>query len=326
MFPCHCKTKTVVATFAVVSQATFCSRRCACPRHRPAPQKRQTLEQELLRASDAPDPADPASDARRARAPSAATARIYAAAWVAFQAWCRARKAECLPAAPPTVAAYLDACDARLGPSGLRRILAALADRHRSVGQPWHGSDPLVARTLASLKVHAPRPRRAATFADAELQRLVATCDLPEKAGGGLAACRDRALLLASFAAGLRRSELVALDHHDVRLTAQGMTLHLSVRARAGGAAEVVVARGPAPLCAVRAMEAWLERAGIEYGPVFVRITAAGTLEDRLTGNGVWKILRRRAALAGLDGPAGERMSPQALGERFPGAHCMSPH
>ncbi len=318
MFPCFCPTKTAVATFAVVSQAAFCPRCRAGPRHRPASQRRQTLEQELLRAPEAPDPATPASDARRARAPSAATARIYAASWVAFQAWCRARDAECLPAAPPTVAAYLDACGVRLGPSGLRRVLAALGHRHRSAGQPWHGSDPLVARTMAGLKARATRPRRAATFADAELRRLVATCDLSEGAGSGLAACRDRALLLTSFAAGLRRSELVALDHHDVRFTAQGMTLHLPPRARAGGAAEVVVARmAEAPLCAVRAMEAWLHRAGIEYGPVFVRITAAGTLEDRLTGNGVWRILRRRAALAGLDAPAGERVSPQALRKGF---------
>ena len=317
MFPCLCSTKTAVATFAVVSQAAFCPRRFAGPRHRPAPQRRQTLEQELLPASDAPGPAHSASDARQARAPSVATVRIYGAAWVAFQTWCRAQDAECLPAAPRTVAAYLDACGARLGPSGLRRILAALAYRHRSAGQPWHGNDPLVARTLAGLKAHATRPRRAATFADTELQRLVATCDLPEEAGGGLAACRDRALLLAIFSAGLRRSELVALDHGDVRHTAQGMILHLWVRARAGGAAEVVVARGPAPLCAVRAMEAWLGRAGIEYGPAFPRITAAGTLEDRLTGNGVWRILRRRAALAGLNGPAGERVSPQALRRSF---------
>ncbi len=249
---------------------------------------------------------------------SPATGRIYAVAWVAFQAWCRAQDAECLPAAPHIVAAYLDACSARLGSSGLRRVLAALAHRHRSAGQPWLGSDPLVARTLAGLTARAPRPRRAATFAEAEIRRLVATCDLPEGAGRGLAACRDRALLLASFAAGLRRSELVALDHDDVRFTAQGMTLHLSVRARAGGGAEVVVARGvEVALCAVRAMEAWLRRAGIEYGPVFPRITAAGTLEDRLTGNGVWKILRRRAALAGLNGPAGERVSPQALRRSF---------
>ena len=147
-------------------------------------------------------------------------------------------------------------------------------------------------------------------------------CREPEQGDGdtGLAACRDRALLLASFAAGLRRSELVALDHDDVRFTAQGMVLHLPARARAcaGGAAQVAVTReAEVSLCAVRAMEAWLCRAGIDYGPVFLRVTAAGTLEGRLTGNGVWRIVRRRAALAGLVVPPGERLSPHALRKGF---------
>ncbi len=227
-------------------------------------------------------------------------------AWAAFQAWCRTQEAECLPASPRTVAAYLEACAARLGTGGLRTVLAALAQRHRSAGRPWCGGDPLVVRVRTGLQARAPCPRQAAIFGTAELRRLLET---------GLAPCRDRALLLAAYAAGLRRSELVALDHDDVRFTAQGMTLHLSVRARAGGAAEIVVAReADVALCAVRALEAWLHRAGIGYGSVFLRITAAGSLEGRLTGNGVWKILRRRAALAV---PDGERVSPQALRKGF---------
>ena len=36
----------------------------------------------------------------------------------------------------------------------------------------------------------------------------------------------------------------------------------------------------------------------IRRGPVFRRITAAGTIEGRLTGDGVYKILRTRAAAA----------------------------
>jgi len=43
---------------------------------------------------------------------------------------------------------------------------------------------------------------------------------------------------------------------------------------------------------------------------VFRGLSAHGTLRGRLTGNGVWKILRRRAALAGLAVPDGERLSP----------------
>ena len=256
------------------------------------------------------------SPARRALSP--ATVRIYAAAWTAFQVWCREQEAACLPAAPQTVAAYLSALASRLGPSHLRQVLAALAHRHRFAGQPWPAGDPVIARVIADLQARAPRSRRAATFSASELRHLVETCDGVTDGAAGLGACRDRALLLAIFAAGLRRSELVALDHHDVRFTPQGMTLCVAARTRSGCAAGIVVDREADPsLCAVRAMEAWLHRAGIEYGPVFLRLAAAGTLEGRLTGHGVWRILRRRAALAGLKVALGERMSPQALRKGF---------
>lgn len=53
----------------------------------------------------------------------------------------------------------------------------------------------------------------------------------------------------------------MALDHHDVRFTAQGMVLHLSAYVRASRAADVAVLReAEAFLYAVRAMDAWLRR------------------------------------------------------------------
>lgn len=45
----------------------------------------------------------------------------------------------------------------------------------------------------------------------------------------------------------------------------------------------------------VKAMERWLQRAGIAYGPVFRDITAWGTLENRQVVDGVRWILLRRA-------------------------------
>jgi hypothetical protein len=59
--------------------------------------------------------------------------------------------------------------------------------------------------------------------------------------------------------------------------------------------------------CPVRALEAWLGRAQIRRGPVFRRITEVGTIEGRLTGDGVYKILRVRAAAAKLTVAATER-------------------
>ena len=96
------------------------------------------------------------------------------------------------------------------------------------------------------------------------------------------------------------------------------LRLHRSKGDQEGEGADVVIARGAHPeTCPVRAMEAWLRRSGIEYGAVFRRITAAGTIETRLTGNGVWKILRRRAAAAGLTVDATERLSPHGLRAGF---------
>ena len=318
MFPCLVQPKCTIVTFQLVLQGAarpFCPARQS---HAQAHRRRQQLSQEPFSASNRPVPAVPLAAAPQASALSPETARIYAGAWAAFQTWCRLQDAVALPATADTVAAYLEACAPRLGPASLRRVLAALAQRHHGAAQPWPAGHPLLVQALARLKTRAARPRSATALAGPDLLRRVEACEEQADGGATLAASRDRALLLAGFAAGLRRSELVALDHPDVRFTAQGMVLHVSARTSAGGVADVAVAReADAVLCAVRAMEAWLRRAGIEYGPVFLRVTAAGTLEGRLTGNGVWKILRRRAAMAGLVLPPGKRLSPQALRKGF---------
>ena len=245
------------------------------------------------------------------RSVSPRTARQYENDWAAFRAWCYGRGAPALPAAPALVAAYLAERSATRGRSGLRVILAAIAHHHRLAGHPWTPGYPTIARAQQDNGRKEKRPvRPAAALSSAALRHLVA--DL----GGDLAGLRDRALLLLGFAGALRRSELVALDHEDVRFTAGGLVLGIRSRkaSRDGQAAEVALARGGQPeLCPVRAMEAWLRRAGIEYGPVFRRLTAAGTMEGRLTGNGVWKVLRRRAEAAGLSVAAGQRLSPHGL-------------
>jgi integrase len=112
----------------------------------------------------------------------------------------------------------------------------------------------------------------------------------------------------------------VALDREDVRFTPDGLVLRIrqSKGDQEGEGADGGIARGARPeTCPVRAMEIWLRRAGIAHGPVFPRLTAAGTNEGRLTGNGVWKILRRRAAQAELTVDEGERLSPHGMRAGF---------
>ena len=97
--------------------------------------------------------------------------------------------------------------------------------------------------------------------------------DLAHLADGAFADALGKAV---GFAGGLRRSELVALDREDLRFTADGLVLRIrqSKADQEGEGAEAVIARGRRPeTCPVRALEAWLRRAGIGYGAVFRRLT-----------------------------------------------------
>lgn len=247
------------------------------------------------------------------------TRRAYAADWRAFSAWCRAGGVPPLPAAPVVVAGYLASLAGTLGRSGLRRRLAAIAHEHRRAGHPWEPNHPAIRATLRGiLAAHGQAARPAAALTSAEVKRLVAGC------GTDLAGLRDKALLLVGFAGALRRSELVAIDRERLRFTPDGMTVRIprSKRDQEGEGAEVGIPRGRNPLtCPVQAMERWLRRTRIEYGPVFRRLSVGGggpagavpRLEGRLSPQGVWKILRRRAVQAGLVVHESERLSPHGL-------------
>ncbi|USQ74703.1 tyrosine-type recombinase/integrase (plasmid) [Roseomonas mucosa] len=249
------------------------------------------------------------------KALSANTRRAYATDWSHFSAWCQAGGVSPLPAEPLVIAGYLASLAGQLGRSGLRRRLAAIAEMHRRTGHAFEPGHPALRMTLRGiLASHGTPARPAAALTSAEVKRLLASC------GTDMAGLRDKALLLTGFAGALRRSELVAIDREALRVTAEGMILRIprSKRDQEGEGATVGIPRGQNVLtCPVRAMEEWLRRARIAYGPVFRRLSAGGQLEGRLTDHGVWRILRKRAELAGLVVDESERLSPHGLRAGF---------
>jgi integrase len=252
---------------------------------------------------------------------SAATERIYADDWAAFVAWCGECKAPSLPAHPAVVAGYLAHRSRTLGRSGLRLVLAAVAHHHRRTGHLWSSANPTIATVMRGILRRQRTPvRPAAALGTAEVRRLLATCGEDRGDRRSLAGLRDRALLLTAFAGGLRRSELVALDVTDLRFASGGLVLRIqhSKTDQEGQGAELGITPGRQDdTCPVRALQGWLRRADLAQGAVFRGLSAQGTLRGRLTGNGVWKILRRRAALAGLTVPDGERLSPHGFRAGF---------
>ena len=282
----------------------------------------ETLPPELAHLAEGPM-ADALSKAvaYAQRGLSPTTEKTYADDWAAFRAWCLGHRAPYLPAPPAIAAAYLAERATTLGRSGLRLILAAIAFHHRRAGQPWTSGHPIISNVMRGILRTQRRPvRPAAALTSTELRQLLAACGNDPGSRPGLPGLRDRALLLTCFAGGLRRGELVALDREDIRFTQEGMVLRIrhAKGDQEGEGADIGISRGRRPeTCPVRALETWLRRSGIEYGPIFPRLTAAGTIETRLTGNGVWKILHRRAAQANLTVPEGERLSPHGLRAGF---------
>lgn len=234
---------------------------------------------------------------RAARAPN--TERAYRADWRHFSAWCDGRGRTALPADEATVALYLADLAGTHKPSTLQRRVSAIAQAHKAAGYtpPTKGG---AAKTLAGIRrTHGTAQEGKAPARTAEVRRMVSTC------GDGPLGTRDRALLLLGFAGAFRRSELVGLDVSDLDFGANGLTVTLrrSKTDQEGAGQKVGVPYGSHPdTCPVRALRAWLDTAGIASGAVFRRVDRWGhVLPERLTGQAVALVVKRRAEAAGLD-------------------------
>jgi integrase/recombinase XerD len=129
---------------------------------------------------------------------------------------------------------------------------------------------------------------------------------LEQPDGTAPAALRDRALLELMYACGLRASEAIELEVGDVDLEARVL------RARGKGSKERLVPVGQAAAGAVRV---YLERGrpALVGGNPVERHLFVNFRGGPLTRQGLYKIVRRHAASAGLAG----RMSPHTLRHSF---------
>jgi integrase/recombinase XerD len=181
-------------------------------------------------------------------------------------------------------------------PATLQRKVACLRSFYRHLRRQEVLTDDPTA--------HLRAPRQSRRLPHVLSREEVATL-LAQPTGTEPAALRDRALLEVMYACGLRASEAIGLAVGDVDLE-DGI-----LRARGKGAKERLVPIGSA---AARALEAYLSRGRLRL--------AGDRLESRLflnhrgsglTRQGLYKIVQRHAATAGLAG----RMSPHTLRHTF---------
>jgi site-specific recombinase XerD len=229
---------------------------------------------------------------------AASTRKAYGTDYRLFKAWCDAKGAQALPAAPETVAAYLASQASTSKPSTLGRRVAAIRYAHKLAGLALPTDAEGVKATMRGIRRTFGRARnKKAPAVAAKMHSMVGV--VPD----GLAGLRDRALLLLGFAGAFRRSELVALDVADIEETETGLlvTIRRGKTDQEGAGRTIAIPCGDGA-CPVKALRAWLEAAAIDAGPIFRPIDRGGTVRrSRLTCRSVANFVKAYAARAGFD-------------------------
>ena len=208
-----------------------------------------------------------------------------------------------------------------LAVSTIERRLSGLVWQYQQRGFTLDRKDRHIATVLAGIRRKHARPpvQKEAVLAE-DIRAMVAT--LPFDLRG----LRDRAILLIGYAGGLRRSEIVCLDHSRddlgstdsapdsrgwVEIEEEGAILVLRGKT---GWREVEIGRGSAEqTCPVHALEQWLHFAKIDSGPLFRRTKRDNkrVLEDRLSSKHVARLIKQTVLDAGIrsDLPEKERLA-----------------
>jgi len=238
------------------------------------------------------------------------TNKAYAADWKHFARWCRLKGTEPLPPSPEMVGLYLTDLAAptngapALSASTIDRRLSGLAWNYAQRGFNLDRKDRHIASVLAGIKrKHARPPVQKEAILPDDILAMVAT--LPYDLRG----LRDRAILLIGYAGGLRRSEIVSIDHGKddtpdsggwIEILEDGAVLTLNAKT---GWREVEIGRGSSDqTCPVHALEQWLHFAKIDFGPVFVRTSRDGkkALETRLNDKHVARLIKATVLKSGI--------------------------
>ncbi|MFC7706137.1 tyrosine-type recombinase/integrase [Plastorhodobacter daqingensis] len=260
------------------------------------------------------------------QAASENTRYAYAKDWAHFARWCRMRGADPLPPSPQLIGLYIadlaapggkapsQSAARPLSVSSIERRLSGLTWGYAQRGERLDRKDRHIASVLAGIRrKHARPPAQKEAILPEDLRDMLAT--LPHDLRG----LRDRAILLIGFAGGLRRSEIVSLDHGKdntpdsggwVEILENGVLIALRGKT---GWREVEIARGSSDqTCPVHALTQWLHFARIDFGPIFTAVSRNGlkATAERLSDKHVARLIKSCVRDAGLrpDLPEAERI------------------
>ena len=224
---------------------------------------------------------------------SASTVRALRADSAIFTAWCAERGKATLPAAPATVAAFVDDQAQAKKPATVRRYVASIAHMHRAaeVANPCERNPVKLALKRMGNTTDGEQ-RQAKGTTRRTIDRMM------RASGDQVRDLRNRALLAVAYDTLARRSELVALLVADLHVTAEGdgsIKIRRSKTDRKGEGSTRYLAPDT-----VRTVRAWTTGGDVKDGALFRSVLKGSRVGGALQPRDVALIYKEMAARAGL--------------------------
>jgi integrase len=231
------------------------------------------------------------------------TRRVYAWHWQRFEQWChQTRQSADLPVDPLVAARYLsELVRRRASVSIVQQAAAAIADRHTDRGLLAPTEHPQVKRALqGARRTLGVRPQRQATpLSPADLRERILPLVPP-----GVAGLRDLVVLSFGLASALRRSELAALQMHQLDRVENGFVVRLG-RSKADqegqGHARGIAYGDHEEVCPVRLLDRWIASVP-DTGPVLRGVRNGVPLRTGIGAERINQIVQDYTRRAGLRG------------------------
>jgi site-specific recombinase XerD len=248
------------------------------------------------------------------------TLEKYARDFALFADWVSEHRPDndIVPTHPALLGLYIgDLRNAGISKARILGRIAAVKFANETLGHPLRLDEGPIAREIRGLRrlVDGDRQERSALRHE-EATSILAELGTPTN----LFDCRERALLALGWTSALRRSNIAGLRVRDVAIKFDPVNAnrYLEVyvvssktdQEATGRYIQITEMPGAHPLCAVRAVEDWIERskiAGEPNSPLFRSFTLSRFVRERtikatgITGQDVTRALKRMAHATGRD-------------------------
>lgn len=232
---------------------------------------------------------------------AASTRKAYRTDWKDFCKWCEQNEETALPATPETVSDYLTflATEKKRKASTIQRRISSISQAHQMAGFDSPTRTQQVRMVWAGIKRNiGTHYTRKEPITKEEAHKIGQA--IPDTLTG----IRDRALLFLGLCGMFRRSELAALTVDDLEFTRDCVivTVQRSKTDQEGqGQQKRIFYQSNPRVCPVRALQEWMDAAGITAGPIF-RPTHTGRPGDKaLSTRSIANTVKRYAEKIGLD-------------------------